>query len=162
MFRRLDNLIAMFTGLAVSVMIVHVCADVAGKYLINQPIPGTIAVVTNYYMPIITFLPLAFVQRADGHISVEVITNLLPESLRRHLVGWTFLLSAVVFAILTVFTSQEAFIKFTTGTFLIENETRIATWPGFLCPPIGYGMMTILLCLQFFRSLSGVLPAERA
>jgi len=156
MFNRIDNAINWIAGLAVAAMIVHICADVVGKFILNTPVPGTIAIVTNYYMPIITFLPLAFIQRSDGHIVVDVATNQLPERVRYHLISWTLLFSAVVFGILTVYTAQEAYTKYLQNIFIIEDQTRIATWPGLLCPPIGYAMITILLVLQFYQYLVGV------
>ena len=59
-------------GVFVVVMMLHIVADVLAKWLFNYPIVGTLEIVANYYMVALIFLPLAYVQRAGGHIIVEV------------------------------------------------------------------------------------------
>lgn len=154
-FHKLDNLVGWFAGAVVSVMIVHICADVIGKFMFSTPISGTIAVVVNYYMPVITFLPLAYVQRYDRHISVEVVTSLLPNNVQRHLYSWTLLAVAAMFSLMAYFAFEEAMRKMALSAFQIERGTRIPIWPGYFFPPIGYALMVALLGLQFTTYLRG-------
>lgn len=155
LFIHLDKITLYFVGLIVSVMIVHICADVAGKFLFTSPVTGTITIVKDYYMPIITFLPLAFVHKRGQHISVEIFTARLPHVIQRHLYAWILGFSAVITALLAYYSGEEAFTKFRAGTFLIEQGVRVPTWPGRFCPPIGYGLFSILLTVQFLGYLLG-------
>ena len=51
----------------------------------NYPLPGTITIVSYYYMAIAAFMPLAFAEQKQAHISVEVITERMPKWLQKHL-----------------------------------------------------------------------------
>ena len=45
-------------AICVVLMMLHVTADVVGRYLFNAPLPGTTVWVANYYMIIIVFLAI--------------------------------------------------------------------------------------------------------
>ena len=47
-------------------MMLHITADVVGKFVFNRPLPGTIPIVSQYYMVIAAFLPLAMVEKLSG------------------------------------------------------------------------------------------------
>ena len=75
---RLANALAFLGGIAVVLMMLHICADVIAKYVFNSPIPGTLEIVSNYYMVATVFLPLALVERKNAHIAVEILSQHLP------------------------------------------------------------------------------------
>ena len=56
-------------------MAVHVIADVSARYLFNQPLPGTIEIVSLYYMVAVIYLPVAYVQSRRQHIVVTQFTD---------------------------------------------------------------------------------------
>jgi TRAP-type C4-dicarboxylate transport system permease small subunit len=145
----INGFFAWLSGIAVAVMMLHVCIDVFAKFVLQSPIPATITVVTYYYMPLLTFLPLAFVQQKRGHISVEVFTSM-----------WTILFCVVVLALLARVTFGEAVNKLELGTFRLEQNVRILTWPGQFFPAIGYGLLALLMMLQFIGYLMGKAPIE--
>lgn len=77
---RLADIFLWAGAIAVLAMMVHVSADVIMKVALNQPIMGTLEIVSFIYMVGCTFLPLAHVQLARTLIIVEVFTqNLAPE-----------------------------------------------------------------------------------
>ena len=41
-------------------MMLHVSADVTGRYLLRRPIDGTTEIVSAYYMVIVAYLPWAY------------------------------------------------------------------------------------------------------
>ncbi len=142
--------VSTFVGmLAVALMMVHITADVIGKFLFNAPIPATIALVSNYYMVLLAFMPLAYAESRRAHISVEVLTELFPQRVQHHLYSWVYLLSAVVFAMLTYRTWQEARISHEMGTFAMEQSTKMITWPSYYILPIGCGLMTLVVLYRF-------------
>ena len=81
--RLLSRLAAIFLwagAVAVLAMMLHVSADVIMKVALNQPIMGTLEIVSFVYMVGCTFLPLAHVQLSRDLIIVEVFTQkLAPE-----------------------------------------------------------------------------------
>lgn len=150
-----ERVILAVVGLATTLMIAHVSADVVGKNLFGSPLTGTIAIVSNYYMPIITFLPLVLVQHYNQHISVEVLFNRFPSLMQKHIAGLTFLFSATIFALLAYYGWIEAMTKYRSGVFVIESGTRVLTWPGYFSPAIGYGLIALYLLVQFLGYVTG-------
>jgi len=141
--------------LAVALMMIHIAIDVAGKFFLNQPIPATIALVSNYYMVIVAFLAIAFAETRNGHITVEVLTELFPMRVQRHLYSWSYLLSALIYGMLTVRTWEEAVRAHGTGTFMMEQGIKLLTWPSYYFLPIGCGLMFLVVIYRFLIYLTG-------
>ncbi|MBV7407434.1 TRAP transporter small permease [Maritimibacter sp. DP1N21-5] len=142
-------------AIAVIVMMVQVTADVVMKNLFNAPVPATLTLVSNYYMPLITFLPLAFVERIDKHVSVEVLTAAFPGGVQKHLYGWIFLVCMIVTGFIAYAVWDEALSKYAAGTFEIERGQKIITWPVRFSAPLGYGFLSLLFALKFIAYLFG-------
>lgn len=140
---------------AIMLMVAHVSIDVVAKYFFGSPIPATLTVVANYYMPMIVFMPLAFLERKNGHIRVEFVTDMFSKSAQRHAAGWTLLLSAAICALLAYATWIEALSKYRISAFQIEHGIRLATWPLRFAAPIGYGLMCVVLILKFAGYITG-------
>lgn len=136
-------------------MMVHVSVDVTLRYLFSAPPPGTITLVSSYYMVVLVCAPLAFVERINGHISVEVLTEQFPSRVSHHLYNITYLLSAVVTAIVAYATWQEAVSKYMLQAFIMEQRFRVPIWYGYFALPLGYGLMTLYLLLKFAAYLTG-------
>jgi TRAP-type C4-dicarboxylate transport system permease small subunit len=149
------TVLAGVAGVAVVLLMLHVTADVVARAVLGNTFPGTIIIVSNYYMIFIVCLPLAMVERADAHIGVDVVTNLFPEQARHRLIGWTYLLSAVVFGLVAYASWIEAVVQFNSGKFALERDIVFPTWIGYFAVPVGYGMGTIYAVLKFVRFLLG-------
>lgn len=152
----LVSLLAIVSSAAVALMMFHITLDVAMKYFFNMPLVGTLAIVSNYYMPAAIFLPLALCERSNGHIDVEVLTQLFSRPLQRWLAALAWLIAAGVFAILTYRTAIDALDKQAIGTFVIEQDTRIDVWPSYYLLPIGFGLVTAVLLYRFLVAVAGL------
>ena len=162
---RLTDAMTILGGLAIALMMLHVTADVAGRFIFGTPIPGTITVVSHYYMIVAAFVPLAFAAQKNAHISVEVVTDRLPSVIKRHLEGWTLLLSAAVFALVAVRSWEVALSKYGIDASVVQGNTSIPVWPSYFVLPVGLGLMTVVLVYQFVVYLFGLrsgLDSERA
>ncbi len=71
----LADLAALAAAAALVLMMVHVFADVIGRYVFNRPIEGTLETVQIYYMVMVVVLPFAYVTRGDGQIIVALFTQ---------------------------------------------------------------------------------------
>jgi TRAP-type C4-dicarboxylate transport system permease small subunit len=151
----LTQAFAVIAGVSVVLMLVHVNFDVILRATINEVPPGTIVFVSKYYMVLLVCLPLAFVERSDDHIKVDVFTGLLPERVQHVLAGIIFLPSALLFGLVAYASYIEAMQQFQRGTFVIEQDIRIPIWIGYFALPIGYGLGAMLLSLRFVRFLTG-------
>lgn len=162
---RITNTVSIIGGLAIALMMFHITFDVAGRYFFNAPVPGTITVVSYYYMSIAAFIPLAFAEQKDAHISVEVITERMPAWMRGNLERLAMLCSLVVFSLLAVRTYLEAGKKFEMGASIVQGNSDISIWVTYYMLPVGCGLMVLVvlykLIMSFLPQESG-LDTERA
>ncbi|MGH1331803.1 MAG: TRAP transporter small permease [Paracoccaceae bacterium] len=136
---------AVIGAVAIALMMLHITADVIGKFVFNRPLPGTIPIVSQFYMVIATFLPLAMVERANGHISVEIIVTNFPDRLQDFIAMLASALGTIIFGLLTWRALIEAGRKYSVGTFSYENGHKILTWPTYYIVPIGTALLTLVL-----------------
>ncbi|MCC6001947.1 MAG: TRAP transporter small permease [Pararhodobacter sp.] len=66
---------AIGTAIALLAMMLHISADALSRWLFNNPFPGTLEIVSYYYMVAVVFLPLAMVQRMREHIRVDILAQ---------------------------------------------------------------------------------------
>ncbi|MFW5825777.1 MAG: TRAP transporter small permease [Marinobacter sp.] len=154
---RITNVISIIGGLAIALMMFHITFDVAGRYIFNKPIPGTITIVSYYYMSIAAFIPLAFAEQKDAHISVEVITEHMPAWLRNNLERLAMLCSLVVFSFLALRTFGEAQKKFSMGASVVQGNADIPIWVTYYMLPLGAGLMTLVV---LYKLINSFLPGE--
>lgn len=154
---RITNLISIIGGLAIAMMMFHVTFDVIGRYFFRSPIPGTITIVSYYYMSIAAFIPLAFAEQKDAHISVEVITEHMPAWMRHNLERLAMLCSMTVFGFLAVRTFGEAQTKYDMGASIVQGSSDIPIWITYYMLPLGTGLMTLVL---LYKLINSFLPNE--
>ena len=150
--RALDATQAIAAILVIAMMI-HVSVDVIARYASARGFPATVEIVSNYYMVGIAFLPLAFAERMNAHISVEVVTQLLSQKLQDVALYISWLLSIVVYGVLTYRTFLDAEDKREVGAFVFTQGVRLDIWPSYYFLPIGFALMTLTLvyrCFVFF------------
>ena len=162
---RIINAMTVISGLAIALMMVHIVLDVVLRNFFNYPLPGTMTIVSYYYMAIAAFMPLAFAEQKSAHISVEVVTELMPKGVQRHLAGWMLLFSAVVFALMTVRSWEEAMSKYGIKASIVQGEDSLPIWPTYFFLPVGCLLMFLVVACKFIayltRQESG-LDTERA
>ena len=143
-------------GIATIVMMVHVVADVSGKYLFNSPIWGTLETVSGYYMVMVVVLPLAYVARNEGHIIVELFTSRLP---KRAIAGVEVTVGCLSFgfmSLLTWKTAQEAWFRTIQGEVWDIADGSMIIWPSRWLLPIGAGVMTLCVLFQLIQNIKYV------
>lgn len=142
------SLLAVLGGIATIALMLHVTADVALRNTLNKPIPATYEIVTHYYMIALAFIPLAWVERTGAMVQVELIDPFMGPGLTRlsnRLVG---LISLVVYAALFWVTAGTALKNFDTGTYVMAQTTRLATWPAYFILPLGFGLAMIVALIR--------------
>jgi TRAP-type C4-dicarboxylate transport system permease small subunit len=152
---RIIDLMTVISGLAIALMMVHIVLDVLLRNVFNYPLPGTITIVSYYYMAIAAFMPLAFAEQKSAHISVEVVTELMPKGVQRHLAGWMLLLSAVIFALLTVRSWEEAVVKYEVKASVVQGVDSLPIWPTYFVLPLGCLLMFLVVIYKFTVYLTG-------
>lgn len=132
MARLLSRLAGIFLwagAIAVLAMMVHVSADVIMKVALNQPIMGTLEIVSFIYMVGCTFLPLAHVQLSRELIIVEVFTqNLAPEKNLRFDIA-AAVLTVAYLLLLAVMGAVVALAKTEIGEAQDATYFDLPIWP---------------------------------
>jgi TRAP-type C4-dicarboxylate transport system permease small subunit len=135
------------------IMMLHIVVDVTGRYLFNNPLPGTLESVTYYYMVAVTALPFAYVTRSQGQISVEMFTNWLPAR-------WIALLEACVGLAVLLYVGvlawkigQEAIAMTVLGEVHDAGTMQFVTWPSRWLPSIGFGVMACAVALRVVEDI---------
>ena len=149
----LANVLLLFGGILMVLMMLQITLSVLGRYLISQPIPGTLEVVSSYYMVGVVFFPLAYVQRQREHIVVELFTQKLSPRSLAGLEGVIYLLSSLYVGMLAWRGFLSAFKAYDFGETWTTAYFDLITWPTYWFVPIGFTFMTLYLLLQGMNDL---------
>ncbi len=153
--RVIDRCILGLAGIGLVMMMFHICVDVVSNLVFGTPVPLTNAAVTGYYMIAVAFLPLAAGEYRGAHIGVDLVVNHLPAAVRRNLDHVVQMLCLAVYVALSIQASQLAFEKLSANSFMMEQTTRVSTWPSYFLVPLGFGLIALLTGLRLVCRLLG-------
>ena len=153
--RRIDRLVLTVAGIALVLMMVHISIDVVANLLLGAPVPLTNATVTEYYMIAVAFLPLAAGEYRGAHIGVDLIVNHMPPAVRRWLDHFVQTLCFALYLALATQAWQLAQQKLAGNAFMMEQTTRVSTWPSYFIVPTGFGLIALLIGLRLVCRLLG-------
>lgn len=145
--RTLNKIIAFCAAALLVLMMVHVTGDVLARNLLSWSAPGTLEIVSMYYMPAIVFMPLAYVESLDEHIHVDLVYNRLPRFMRFALIPAALLVASVVYGIMAWGALEVAIEKYHIGEYIM-GFAEIVVWPGRFFVPIGLGALAITVFLK--------------
>ena len=151
----LTNILVMVSGVAISLMAIHIVVDITGRYLLRAPLPGTVEFVSRYYMVVLVFLPLALVQRRDGHFVAGLFTDNLPPRIKHKLIAVTQLTMAAVALLLAWRGVAAAEHATRNGEQVQAAEFVIMAWPGRWLVPLGLGLMALQALVNAVRLFAG-------
>lgn len=161
----ITNITTVIGGLVITLMMLHISLDVVMRYFFNTSLPGTITIVSYYYMIVAAFIPLAFAEQKDAHISVEVITEHLHPLIQKHLTNLAYLFSTAVFSLLTVRSWEEAEKKRGYGVSIVQGTDSISIWITYYILPLGCGLMALITLYKLSINIFGLntgLDTERS
>lgn len=146
---RLAFALQAIAGVAIVLMMVNITLDVLLKYLFQQPIQGTLEVVSTYYMVAVVFLPIGYIQYRRAHITVDLFTRKMrPRSLAKLELG-VFAISTAYLAVLFWTTLDMAIHQTAIGEAWFVVTFDLPVWPARWFAPLGCLAMTLVLILQF-------------
>lgn len=155
----LANLLSIAAGLSLVLMMVHVTADVFGKYFFAMPVPGTAEVVASYYMIATVFLPLAYIEVHNRPIVVELFYDLVPRQLQFAFDAFGTIASIGFYAFLTWQSSKIAIDAFEIGE-MVEGAWRVIVWPSRFLLPLGLAAACLVLLMRLAVIVTGKRPAH--
>lgn len=153
--KRLGEGLAIAGGVALVLMMLHIVADVATKYLFNDPIDGTTEIVAAYYMVAVVFLPLAYVTVAEGHLIVELFTARMRGRPLAALVGCAGLVTLAYLSFFIYYTGVEAVRRTREGEAWETSVDLVAIWPSRWFLTVGLAAMALYVALALVRHFGG-------
>ena len=143
----------LLAALAAAVMMLHVCADVFSKFVLRQPIIGTLETVSLFYMVTVVFLPLAAVQRDRENVFVELFTQNLSKRKQRLLDAFALFLTLVLALLFFSKGLETAMAKTAVRELSTNLEFQVQVWPGRWLPVIGFGSVALWCLVQIVDDL---------
>lgn len=142
-------MLAFVGAVGVILMMIHVCADIIARLITGASLPATVEIVSHYYMVLVAFLPLAWVERNNGMISVELIEFMMTPAMMRISDAAIAVLGSLIYAVMAYATWITAMNNYHTGTFVVALQTKIIIWPGYFLPPAGFALAAIIMAVRF-------------
>ena len=142
--RYIENVLVIICGVIFMIMIFLGTADVVGRYVFDSPILGTQELM-QVMMGAIVMLGWAYTQKEDGHVKVELITNIFPPRARYVLRLIMLLLALFLFVIIGYKSWGIALANFDRRFLVIDFPSG----PFYFLVPVG----AFFLCLEFIVSI---------
>jgi TRAP-type C4-dicarboxylate transport system permease small subunit len=155
---RLAQGLALLGALGIAAMLVHIDVDVVTRNVFGRPIPATNEIVAGYYMVLIAFLPLAWVERNRGMVTVDLLETVMSPRTRRASDVFVALLATALYLVIAWVGSQAAISRWNIGAFVDVLGYRLPIWPTYFLPPAGFllaAMVTLLRAVQTVRGAPG-------
>jgi len=141
-------------GISLMLMLLLIMADVTLKYLMDLPITGTLEIVSYYFMPIVVYLALPYVERSGEHISVPLVTERLPDRVRRALALLVAFMSAGYLLVVAWACGQKALALTQSGDGVNVIYFDLRIWPPRWLVPIAFVLLAIQIVHGTFRKHS--------
>ncbi|WP_187326887.1 TRAP transporter small permease [Martelella lutilitoris] len=154
LFSRLSGFSGFLAGAVMFTMMIQISLDVLLKYCCSMPIPGTLVMVSSYYMAALIFLPLGIVTRDENHLEVELFTQGLGPRKLAFFKAVGCLIGLGYVGIMLVKGFDEAVYK-TQIREIWETATRhMDVWPARWFFPLGCLLMEVFLLLHLVRHIA--------
>jgi len=133
-------------------MALHVSLDVGLRYIFGKSFTGTLEFVSFYYMVAVVFLPLAYVELQQEHISVDVLIGRLPPAVQLVFYIFASTLGLIYFGMLC----YQSYLDALSATLRMETAMANFTfylWPSRWALPIGFAAMFLAILANMIKAL---------
>lgn len=166
---RLDSLLEraeralLYVGLAAgAAMMFHVALDVFVRVTFGHAFAATTTVAARYYMVALAFLPLAWMDRTMGQISVDVLTATLRGGWRRAQEAFVGLLTLAYLGLVTWQATVSALRRTQSGEFVDLMVSVVPVWPSRWLVPVACAALVLHVAIRTWRRVFGAEPSRPA
>ncbi len=139
--------------LFLAAMMLHITADVLLRATLNASIIGTLETVSYYHMVLAVFLPLAYVERRNENIRVDLFAQMLPRRGQLALYVLACLIGLGFFGALTYQSALDAW-RSTLREETIMSNFLFYIWPSRWALPLGFGGAVLAVLANLLRALA--------
>lgn len=125
---RISRVIHLVSALWTLGLALLIFADVAGRTVLNSPVPGTKEIIQNSVVAI-TFLQLPLAIYSGSMLRTSIFADAVPDAVRRLLRTLCMLLGLAVFIGLLWSTWPSFWDAYRIGEYEGEGALRVPTWP---------------------------------
>ena len=155
LLNRVSNGLAAFACLILVVVMMTTFVDVIGRYFFNSPVTFAVELI-QLGMGLLVLFGLAITTLERGHIAVDIVESMVPETVRK-LFAIIAALSGVIFISLIAWRLWDRGINFF-GDGLATDVLFLPVWPVVLLMAFAAGVAAIVAIGQLFMPSIG---AER-
>ncbi len=148
-----------YTAFCGASMMLLICADIFGRYFLRHPVPGTMHIVSYYFMVAFIFLPMANVQFRKEHVVTLFFTQNLSQRFKDILDLVAQLLMFILFFIVAWYTWGKALYALSINE-AIEETYRVLTWPVHFYLPIASWALCLQLLIDMVNTFHTILKQE--
>lgn len=161
-FERIAEVLLYLGALAITVMMLNISVDVMSRGILGEALPGTVELVSSWYMVGFAFLPLAHIQASRAQVKVELFTQNMAERWVAGFDAVAMLLSALYLAALS-WTATEQALRYTRiGETWDAMFFEIHVWPTRWFIPAGCGIAAVIAALQLVDDVRLMSTGRRA
>ena len=132
-------LMTIFAGVAIFLMMLHICLGAAFNLVLPTVNLNTLTVVAAWYMIGVTFLPMANTQP----LSVNIAAGFLSDAFRKTVRYVVALLSAIAFGFIAYLTFEEAMSQTQIGEMWETSTGFFPVWPARWLLPCAFIAMSL-------------------
>ena len=132
------------------------CQLIFVRFALNQSTIWQTEAVT-YLMISATMLGLPYVQHLRGHVNVDLVPMMLPDTARKVLMSFTLLLTAAVAGAMFYY-GYELFHIALIRNWKSDTVWGVPLWIPYLAIPVGFGLYLVQLAADIVTELTGPHP----
>lgn len=136
-----------------TLMMLHVTADAIARWW-SISLFGTIEIVSNYYMVALSYLPLAWILKHEGHIFVELFTRNCSARALLRIDTWVAVLTLAYVLVVTWKTLESALEQTAIREQAESAFGFIAIWPSRWFVVLGFGCFALQLLAQILLGIA--------
>lgn len=140
-------------------MCFHVAASIVMRTVFSSSLNGTVEIVSYYYMVVVAFAPLAWAQRHDEHIAVDVLHGLMSPRVRLATRFAANLISIAMLSFLAWAMIEMALRQTRVGELIETGAVDVPIWPARWIAAAGVAAMIVVLLAQLTRRAAPPAPA---
>lgn len=144
-YQKLENFFNFIAGLAIFCVMLLGVIQVVGRSTFNSPVPGYVDIV-EISITIFAFLGLAYCQRLNGHVRMEIIIGRFKGRLLWGTEIFGTLVAMFIIIVLMIYGWDHFMRAWSIGDSTMDIE--IPLWPSKLLIPFAFAMLLIRFALQ--------------
>jgi TRAP-type C4-dicarboxylate transport system permease small subunit len=147
-----ENIALWIACAALFAMGLIVTGSVVGRGMFNHPIPDDLLLI-GLLMVCVIVLPLAYVERSDGHISVTVIANFLPVRVQALMTAIGNLLFGLFLGTMGFMIAKKVPSEIVQNLYY-DGQLDVPTWPMKIIFAFGIAVFMLRLCINTWQNIS--------